>query len=289
MCITLHASELKSTKIYSGESIKDGKYVHVLAYKNKATNRVKGGNAMILPIPAVTFGQENMIDTREFKSFIDSICESTKMLTLGESRGISKRVSMFDIGSYTVLAVDDLNSDISEALNLVPENKRPKVNKEVLDSFAVNYPGWKLVVCCFDGNIDPEPLLFWYEPLYKEVLFAPTMDAHDGKAPTRNNVKVDHIVCFGSTINPTGVLTITYQDNIPEDVKSLLPVAAVGQKFNETMINGDFFYPTFNLTGNFKPDPKNKYHAEFDFKPAKVVRAWPGDKDFVMFDLNKWY
>lgn len=245
MCITMHPARLTGTKLYAGEAMRGDRYVHVLAYSNSAKNTHSGPNAMILPLPAKNFTQENAIDTRAFKGFLDSILEATKPLTFAEgndarSRGVSKAL-VFDVGGYTVVTSTDARS-IGEALDQVPANRRPELNQDVLDSFAVNYPGWPIAVCCWDGSLKAEPLLFWYEPLDPTILFAPALDSHGGEGPTQGEVDIDHIISFGSTINPLGPREVKYPSGIPSEVAALLPPKAVGQKFKGKLGNGDFYF-----------------------------------------------
>lgn len=254
MCITLHASKLSGTRIYAGEALRDGVYVHVLAYQNKASNLQKGPNAMILPLPAKgVLSADNAIDTRTFKGFLDDIANSTKNPAFGRrgaatngSRGGS-RALVFDVGSYTVVLAQA--HEVSAALERVSANKRPTLNSEVLASFGENYPEWPLAVCCWDGEIEPEPLLFWYEPRNPEMLFAPSLDAHDGRAPSEEPVLVDTIVSFGSTISPTGRLPIRYRNPIPDQASQLLPERAVGELVHSRLPNGDFWYRKEFFTG----------------------------------------
>lgn len=256
MCITLHASRLTGTKIYAGEAKRDGKYVHVLGYANNAENNHHGPNAMVLPIPTLSFAKENAIDTRQFRGFLGDIAEATKEPNLFKSargrggdvtkgmRGLGAEV--FAVGGYTVVTASDPMA-IAEALDRVPANKRPELNQAVLDTFAENYPGWPIAVCCWDGSIKPEPLLFWYEPMMTDRLFAPALDAHGGRPPVRGEmVNVDHVVMFGSTLRPMGYTPVHYREmqRIPPADFMLLPPKAVGRAISDRTENGDFWYFT---------------------------------------------
>jgi len=258
MCITSAEALLSGTRIYAGEARRRGQLVHVLAYQNSAKSLVRGPNAMILPLPAAVMpGRDNVLDTRGYKDFLKSICNATmdpNAPRAASARGIAGKgmADVFNVGSYTVVLASSA-AQVPEALTRVPPEKRPAINEEVLSSFTANYPGWPLAVCCWDGSIEAEPLLWWYEPISTEVLFAPGLDAHDGKAPRKQQVKVDAIVCFGSTLRPVGETPVTYRD-VPEDVAQFLPPSAVGEKITGAMPNGDYWYPTQNLTagGNAK-------------------------------------
>lgn len=278
MCITFEAAELSNTKLYAGEAQRGDRYVHVIAYQNKAAT--KGPNAMILPLPAAVMpGPENVIDTRGLARFLEDIHRATEIVApptknASRSLGALEEAQVFDVGSYTVvLAASPLA--IPEALASVSPDKRPPVNPGVLRAFEELYPGWPLAVCCWNGTFETEPLLWWYEPKMPDQLFAPALDAHDGQAPrTGANVRVDHHVAFGSTLRPVGK-EVRYRDDVyipdgrsapswlapyesasrevppPRPVAStgLLPPRVRGTRLKGKMPNGDFWLSTATLSG----------------------------------------
>jgi len=287
MCTTLHASEMSGTRLYAGEATRSGTYVHVMGYQNKAKNLSAGPNAMILPIPTASkLGPENAIDTRKFSGFLDDIAEATKTPTFRRGRSRSMDVDsledtqVFDVGSYTVSLGTKMGAAMA-GLDRVPDHKRPDMNPLVVASLAGLYPGWAFAICCWDGKIEAEPLLWWYEPKVPSFLFAPALDAHDGEAPSKKDVLVDHIVTFGSTLKSTGMMPIRYVDKIPADVADLLPTKAVGQKLQRMMPNGDFWYPTQHFGVGVDPYPQ----------PA--LRFFPGPegadlKQATTVPLGRW-
>lgn len=276
MCITFRAAELSNTKLYAGEAQRGDTYVHVIAYQNKAAT--KGANAMILPLPAAVMpGPENVVDTRGFSHFLDDMHRATEIRpkSRGRSAATFGEAQVFDVGSYTVvLAASPLA--VPAALASVPANKRPEVNDRVLGAFDTLYPGWPLAVCCWDGEFEAEPLLWWYEPRMPDQLFAPALDAHDGEPPrTGARVQVDHLVAFGSTLHPTGN-AVHYKDDVyfrdvrpapswlapyesatrdepppPRPVAStgLLPPRVRGTRCTGRRPNGDFWLSTKVLSG----------------------------------------
>lgn len=276
MCMSLHPSKMTGTKIYAGEADLGGTYAHVLAYQNVAETHAPGPNAMVLPIPAVTLGPKNTVDTRKFKDFLSNIINATRSKSrslsrgVGEAFGLSKSVQVFDVGSYTVVLARN-PSAIVDGLASVPEDKRPALNETVIASFAANYPGWPIAVCCWNGSIKPEPLLWWYEPLDPSTLFAPTLDAHDGSAPRRGSVHTDHYLTFGSTIQPQGEAVRYYQE-IPTDVTSFLPTQVVGGKLDKILPNGDVYMNVQGLR---------------DSESVKAYRKFPGT-DWAPVALNAW-
>jgi hypothetical protein len=283
MCITLHASKLSSTKLYAGETLIDGVYHHVLAYKNHARNdHTRGPNAMVLPIPAKNaLGPESAFDTRAFKGFLDDICNSTKALTLGMDARRSRGLSVFDVGSYTVVVGTKMGKAMRTVSEL-PTDKRPEMNPKVLSAMAELYPGWAFAFCIWDSAkvLDAEPLLFAYEPRVPSVLFAPALDAHDGNPPSLDHVDVDHIVSFGSTLKPTGTVPVKYRTALPPEVASILPTHAVGERVTGRLGNGDFWYATSKLRGS-------KYDTTFE--PAPMERFYPGaTPKKTSIRLNTW-
>ncbi len=90
---------------------------------------------------------------------------------------------------------------IPDALNQVPKEKRPKLNRALFEVYAEWYPTWTLALCCFNNTEAKRalPLLWWYEPMFPEELFLPALDSHTGDVPKLDGtVRVDHIVAFGS-------------------------------------------------------------------------------------------
>lgn len=248
MCVTLSLADLSNTRLYAGEARMEDRYVHVIAYQNKAAT--DGPNAMILPIPAAIMpGSGNVIDTRGFASFLDNIHEATRRKDLPVCFGGGDYdAEVFDVGSYTVVLAER-HQAIAQAIASVPTRKRPSVNLAVLRTFDELYPGWPLAVCCWDGKIDAEPLLWWYEPKTPEWLFAPALDAHDGGPPVAGaQVYVDHHIAFGSTLHPLGE-EVSYVDQIPLITRGLLPTRVHGTRVVDRMLNGDFWLSTTALGG----------------------------------------
>jgi hypothetical protein len=256
MCCTFGRSTMSKTRIYVGEAERNGETVHVLAYQNVAKSL--GANAMVLPFPTdVAMSQENVIDTRQFKHFLKDITNASKEMTKGLdadsfSRGdrrlaSAKVAQVFSVGSYTVVLADNVEQ-IPEALERVPADRRPAVSRSFLNGYAELYPKDPIAVCCWNGAIEAEPLMWWYVPRDRSELFIPTMDAHDGLAPAPGvEVQTDHIISVGS-VGPTNGYEVRYsQDTIPEAVRDLLPSYVHGHKLPHYLENGDCFVKTSDL------------------------------------------
>lgn len=291
MCITTAAARLSKTLIYVGEGIRDGKDVHVLAYQNNATNDSPGPNAMVLPFPtADEMDERNVINTKTFKWFLKDIINASKMRTrslgsdsfsLNATKGISRSAQVFNVGSYTVVLAENVNQ-IPEALGRVPENRRPTISDYFLYGYGQLYPDQPIAVCCWDGEIEAEPLLWWYTPKNKDHFFIPTMDAHDGKPPRLSEaVRTDHIISVGA-VDPDRIgrhYRINYSGALPPSVMTLLPQYTYGTKLGSTYLNGDMFVKTSNLCAgstNYKDIPKARRGATFDKAEAQ-------SQDFEMY------
>lgn len=249
MCMSSEPSVMSNTKLYVGRAEHLGKNVHVLAYQNTAESDVP--NCMILPFPAKEpMGPANIIDTSKFDKFLDEIVESTrevlkgvylnsKRLTLGFDDDLAQ---VFNSGSYAVVLASNPDQ-IVPALERVEEVKRPKITKEFMDKLGELYPEHQFAVCCWKGNIKPEPLLWWYEPTNPEVLFYPAMDAHDGNPPDLDKkVVVDTNLVTGTREKPSKSAyysKVYYSQDISE-IRHLLPDYARGTKVWNLLPNGDF-------------------------------------------------
>ena len=294
MCCTSSPSVMSDTLIYTGLAAREGKRVHVLAYQNVALNKFSGPNSMILPFPtSEKMTEDNIIDTSSFKHFLRDITNASKirsmMLGGGSSRsllrGAKSAAKVFDVGSYTVVLADDV-WQVSEALERVPENKRPTITEEFLIGYSALYPDQPLAVCCWDGRIEAEPLLWWYEPKNTDHFFIPTMDAHDGNAPKLSEtVRADHNLSVGAASDAEvgNQFRVTYRDKIPADVREMLPNYTYGTKIDYNCKNGDMFVKTDDLavgnkTWNFDKLPKmvrgSSHRTAFDSKEKITMYGW---------------
>jgi hypothetical protein len=255
MCMSARPSSMSKTLIYSGEAIHNEKYVHVLAYQNSAISL--GPNAMILPFPTLQeMGPENIVDTTQFSRFLKDITDASRMDTfsdmlggrLNSTRSFAKAAVIIESGSYTVVLAHD-PKDIPDTLAKLPENKRVEISDAFLEGYAALYPDQPIAVCCWNGNIKAEPLLWWYEPSDKDNLFIPTMDAHDGNAPVVGAlVETDHNISVGSTIQDYNGCKVSYSNLLSSQLKNLLPTSVFGTKITTPMINnGDMWTKTANM------------------------------------------
>jgi hypothetical protein len=230
MCVSLGPATFSSTIVYAHATVFRGRRVHVLGYQNNAKSKVRGPNAMILPIPAsVAMGPENAIDTRGFASVLRDYVQSLRRARVRSIEPVVKApptaggVQVFERGSYAiVLASDASAAAMMTAMNSLPEAKRPPIDRAMFDAYLSWYPGWHLAICCFEGHVVAEPMLWWYEPMTPDELFLPGLDAHDGGVPDlAARVKLDHAIVVGIGNSPLSV-SATLPVGVPAEIGPLL-------------------------------------------------------------------
>lgn len=243
MCCTFQPSQLSKTIIYAGHAQRRGKRVAVLAYQNTASSR--GANAMVLPFPSdVPMGPDNIVDTREGGYFLRDLDASARHQTrsvglLGAKYGdrLDDTLQIFESGSYTVVLTRNVLA-IPAALTQVPEQKRPQVSEAFLIGYERRYAGWQIAICCWNGHLEAEPLLWWYEPRSENEsrIFIPTLDAHDGQGPKPGEVPVDHSLIW---THEEGPYSPHFRRPLPESIRELMPNRMSGIRWNGRLPNGD--------------------------------------------------
>ncbi len=239
---------MSNTILYAAEALHNERIVHVMGYQNRASNLDPGPNAMLLPIPTDRkLGPENTLDMRLAKNVLTDYAKAVRPVMRGtRSKGFgsderSMSVQVFDSGSYTIVLAQDAR-EIPSALDLLPENKRPRnVHTAIFDAYASWYRGWPLALCAWDGSVEAEPMVWWYEPKDASRLFLPALDGHDGNVPDLNaKVAVDHTVIVGSVTAPSGH-PVRFQDEIPASHRPFFAPKVAGSILEKLQLqNGDF-------------------------------------------------
>ena len=284
MCVAVAPARFSQTVVYAGEARRNGDLIHVAGYQNVAQgvrvpvlrrgllDRLLGrrpplqtGNAMILHFPAVpgSMSQDNVLDTTDCPRILEDMVRALKppeRHTVASAPGAAAPadVQVFDSGIYTVVLAEDASA-IPDAIELVPERKRPPLNPELFDWYRATFPGWPVALCCFDNRERTEatPMLWWYPPRFPDWLCAPAVDAHDGRPPSLTaRVRVDHWVVAGSTeMEPAHGTAVAYRDRLPSDVAALLPGHVVGGYHHGLLPNGDFVLPVAAVrSGSAEPE-----------------------------------
>lgn len=247
MCITSAKAKLTGTQILS---LSIGDKRHFIAYANKAENTSEKPNSMILPIPG-KLKAEWFHNTEKYSKFLDRIVSATtpqnRGATLSKSLGDFKT---FSLGMYKIGIAENYHG-INAFINTLPKNERPTISKSLKDFFIEQYANWSFVVCIFPQNktMDAQPIAFEYEPFTPGLVYFPTMDAHDGRAPKREDVWVDHVFIYE---NPKSdhVISLTDTPDFLKDRK----YCSYAQKGK--FINGDTYLDTDTLTAAKHEQPK---------------------------------
>ena len=255
MCMTLAPSRMSGTILYAAETTKNDRLIHVMGYQNRAENLGSGPNAMLLPIPsALPMGPENAVDMttaktvlrdyeREYLAQHTRRTRGTKSFSLG--RDDHDEVQVFDSGSYTVVLASDTKF-IHTALGQVPAHKRPKPNPMIFEAYGKLYPGWHIALCCYNGSVDAEPMVWQYEPLDPSHLWLPALDGHDGKAPNLNAVvERDHTVIVSLVNSPRSKVACDtkFRDTLPVTHQYLFGSSFHGIQAHGRTKNGDVMVP----------------------------------------------
>lgn len=269
MCMTLQPSRMSGTILYGAETTHNDQLLHVMGYQNRAENLGSGPNAMILPIPsALPMGPENAIDLRACKNVLRDYEKTFVAMGQPRSRGMKnfgpdslgvKKVQVFDSGSYTVVLASDAKY-IDSALSQVPVDRRPNPNPAIFEAYGKLYPGWHIAMCCYNGTVDAEPMLWQYQPLDPSHLWLPALDGHDGRAPNLTaNVQRDHTVIVSLVNSPRSKFayrTATKEDIhtlsgevIPDNLQYLFGKHFFGTQTHGETRNGDFMIPIAKLSG----------------------------------------
>jgi hypothetical protein len=224
----------------------------VIGYQN-VVEAPRGPNAMLLPFPASQVGPENLVNGAAFAEVMEAYEHAIKRrnVTIGGSRRSAAAaatydddIHVFDSGSYTI-ALAQKASFLKDALQQVPDARRPKISASFIIALGQLYPNWPIAVCCFQGgDVAPEPLFWWYESRFPDTLFAPAIDAHDGNPPDLTaTIERDHVVAFGSRFaggNRDRELEADIARIVPAEHRWMFSPNVTGDVIQHETRNGDF-------------------------------------------------
>jgi hypothetical protein len=275
MCVSAASARFSGTLGFAGTHGDR----HLLGYQNTFVNKGRGGNAMLLHIPARsgTLRGADLLDTTACPHILKDMAMAVNPAP-PRSRGLdllgpqSHAVEIVEMGVYHIVLAHDA-TDIPAALERVPADKRPTLRPELFTFYRDEFPGWPVLCCCF-ANRDAEeaqPILLQYTPRDPDRLFIPALDAHTGAPPKPGaRVDVDHVVIFATDRRPAddyskppasaragsgdGFQPINYRDPLSPALAALLPQDAIGGTLRDLkMPNGDFVVQVADLLA-FGPD-----------------------------------
>ncbi|MFD1046645.1 hypothetical protein ACFQ1S_14335, partial [Kibdelosporangium lantanae] len=253
MCLSVAPASFSETIQYVGRKNHPwlGR-IEVLGYQNRAQNLHAGPNAMVLHIPA-RLTEANFIDVSDYAVLQRMVSTIWQPGPGGAGYGSyggfggSSPVQVFDHGTYTILVAEN-PTKIPAALKQVPRNRRPQLRRELFRFYARNFPNHSLVLCCFDGTLQADPLLMWYPPADERVYVLPSLDGHTGRAPDLEQyVSVDHWLVFGGDDFPEHWGRSIEYPGVSDHVRSFLPDRITGTYRGGGVPNGDFAISRANL------------------------------------------
>ncbi len=254
MCVTLHPAKMGGTSVLTYSVIDDDpRQTHITAYQNTAANLVPAPNFMLLHFPGsdlrLVDGPQRtrnfMRDvTRDLPQLVPTtISRGGSALTYGAS---SARVEAYGDSYHVVLA--ERVSEIPGLLSQVPESRRPIMDShldDLLSWYGEHFPDYVFALACFNGSVEPTyPIVVQYFPDNDDVLFAPGLDAHDGRLPVLGApVERNFRVAFGD-MGDNLPIKVRYTDTISLD---WAPSSVAGFVYNTVGPNGDFVVPLLDL------------------------------------------
>lgn len=182
MCISSAEAELLSTIIgvWDIDHPEYG-YRHVLAYQNAPRNLAEGPNSMILAIPTnQAIKPEQILDTENDKTFLVEMAKLVAPLKVF-SRSQIRSNTVTEMGIYHIAILNDLSfPSVQACLSQIPEEKRPEIASELITFYQETYPGFPLLICCFNNEHAEEasPIMVHFDPAYPDTFMYNTVEAH---------------------------------------------------------------------------------------------------------------
>lgn len=257
MCVSIAPARFSATTLYAGRRTHPvlGP-IEVLGYQNKAVNLARKPNAMVLHIPANLTRNNFLWVSEQNSGILDQMVEVLKPPSYGgygaapgAAQPATPAVQVFDHDIYTIVLAED-PTQIPAALQQVPPNKRPLLDRGLFDFYAAMYPYHSIVLCCFD-NAEAHranPLLIWYPPPFDDWIIMPAVDGHTGGVPDlAAQVDTDHWLVFGADNAPEGIGRPVYYHEMDPVLRAFLPDRVVGREYRSQTVNGDFALSIQNL------------------------------------------
>lgn len=270
------------TVLYAGDGFhpQTKRYIHVLGFQNRVINDFHRANAVLLPVPAgAPLGPENLLQVPEW--VLEDRANAIRQMDPNRALALPRVVrggSTVQRGRYSV-AIASRVSDALEAIETLPPEHRPPVDRAALAAYAKWYEGWPLVIGAWTGRMESEPLVLWYEPLKPQRLFLPSLVAPAGGVPRPlEAVPWDHALLIGSSVHPFGV-PVRSRDLAPVGLESFLPPLVWGKAVKGQGPNVDYEVEVGPLRQLGNVAGKYDLHARLDpklwaigFEPINPMR-----------------
>ena len=242
MCVTSLEAELSKTRIGAWDIDHPAYgYRHVLCYQNQARSLVEAPNCMLLHIPSVeALGPESIINTENDLQLLIEL-ERPHFPVFRGKFGINHVVEM---GVYHIAILNNPSPEgLKQALKLIPENKRPKIDSELVQFYTRQFPGFPLVLCCFNNQDSrmASPIMLHFNPVRPEVFMFNTLDSHGGIPELKEDLRFHQTIITGSYKIREACKRFKKFDlkNVSEALHEWIPDFGTAFKINKTLPNRD--------------------------------------------------
>ena len=244
MCITTQASELPETYVGAWDiDHPQYGYRHVLAYQNVPVNLSAQPNCMLLHIPsAQPLQAEDLLDTSDCPWLLKQMAESGRK---ERSRALFAPANhIFEMGVYHIAMLNDVRMDAVQAsLQQIPEHKRPNISIDFIQFFASYFPGFPLLLCCFNNQESQKasPIIVHYAPKRPDVFQLNLLDGHGHLPDIRAHLHFHRTLVVGSyKINHTSEEARPFDlSKVPKHLLPFLPQYGFTEDLHTHLPNAD--------------------------------------------------
>ena len=208
-------------------------YRHVLAYQNKPKNLEDSPNCMLLHIPSKTpLEPKHILPTDQDPNFLEKMVDSFFAAFHRNARGrnfeAAHRNHLVEMGIYHIALLNSLaEADVAETLKQVPEDKRPAIAPNFLDFYREHFPGFPLVLCCFNNQEAKKasPIMLHFDPIYPDTFMFPLLDGHGSLPEIGSKHHLHQMIVTGSSHLTKDGNGFHYFDlkGISEELRSFVP------------------------------------------------------------------
>ncbi len=242
MCVTTLEAELKKTRIGVWDILHpEFGYRHVLAYQNQAQNLADQPNCMLLHIPSKSpLKPECIINT---ENDVELLLNMEKPF-VPVCRAFGAQNHVVEMGVYHIALLNDCSEDALEiTLMQIPESKRPRIPSDFLDFYSSTFPGFPLVLCCFNNKDAKKasPVMLHFEPKFPDTFMFNTLDCHGGIPDLDEEIQFHQTIITGSyklKKEGNGFKAFPYQ-NVSEELLPWLPKYGTAMQVDSVLPNRD--------------------------------------------------
>lgn len=244
MCITTQNANLPNTYVGAWDiNHPQIGYRHILAYQNTPVSLSDQPNCMLLHVPsAEPLKPNDLLDTTGCEWLLQQMA-SSGALTQGRAAFLPTN-HVFEMGIYHIAMLNDLQPEaVQEALMTVPINKRPTISNDFLAFFENYFPGYPLLLCCFNNcqSKNATPIIVHFTPKQPDLFRLNLLDAHGHVPQIGQRQHFDRTLIVGSyrIQEPSEEGRRFDLKNVPARLLPFLPKYGFSQKISMELPNAD--------------------------------------------------